>query len=404
MLFSVVIPTHDRLKLLADGVETIRRQNKANWELVVFDNASANPIADFVRGLADDRIRFERSDEFLPVTDSWNRAIDLARGDFVILLGDDDGLTPRYFERLEAVINEFQRPEVVYSAIYQFMHPGVAPWDPSGYVADVRNGFFFAGRDKPFRLSRKQAKRAVGGSLHFSRNFTFNIQAFAFSRTFLSTLRAKGAIFRSPFPDYYMANVAFALSKSTVVVPEPLAIAGISKASFGYTLFNDLEAKGESILNAKLADDPIFRELKPQLLPGPAYILNYVVTMEYVSRVTAGELGMKVDYPGYRRRQIFATLRAVSMGLSGAGAQWQQIQSRLSPAEHAWAFMTKVLFMLGKRTGRLGKALIEICSWRMSYRGHKAAQRICDRGGFSRAIDLYEALDMSMLKGDDLVG
>jgi glycosyltransferase involved in cell wall biosynthesis len=404
MLFSVVIPTHDRLKLLADGIETIRRQNGANWELVVFDNASADPIADFVRGLGDDRIRFERSDEFLPVTDSWNRAIDLARGDYVILLGDDDGLTPRYFERLEAVINEFAGPEVVYSAIYQFMHPGVAPWDPSGYVADVRNGFFFADRDKPFRLSREQAARAVDGSLRFGRNFTFNIQAFAFSRTFLSALRAKGPIFQSPFPDYYMANVAFALSKSTVIVPEPLAIAGVSKASFGYTLFNDLEAKGESILNAKLADDPIFRELKPRLLPGPAYIVNYVVTMEYVSRVTAGELGMKVDYPRYRRRQIFATLRAVSMGLPGAGAQWQQIQRRLSPAEHAWAFLTKVLFVLGKWTGKPGAVLIGLCAWKMSYYRHSTTQRICDRGNFSRAIDLYEALDMGMLKCEDSMG
>ena len=43
----------------------------------------------------------------LPVTDSWNSAIDLATGDYVVFLGDDDGLAPRYFSRIEAVIREF---------------------------------------------------------------------------------------------------------------------------------------------------------------------------------------------------------------------------------------------------------------------------------------------------------
>ena len=94
MLFSIVIPTHNRLHLLRDAVETIRRQHGAEWELAVFDNASTDPIGEHIASLDDPRVRYARSEAFLPVTDSWNNALKMARGDYVILLGDDDGLAP----------------------------------------------------------------------------------------------------------------------------------------------------------------------------------------------------------------------------------------------------------------------------------------------------------------------
>ncbi len=115
-------------------------------------------LADVVDRISDRRIRYERSDEFLPVTDSWNRAIDLASGSYVTLLGDDDGLTPGYFEKLSKIIDEFGSPDVLYSAIYQFLHPGVAPWERRGYVADIKNAFFFVGRQLPFLLSKRSSE------------------------------------------------------------------------------------------------------------------------------------------------------------------------------------------------------------------------------------------------------
>ena len=136
MLFSVVIPTHNRLHLLRDAIETVRRQTWENWELVVFDNASSDPIGDHIESLNDARIRYHWSSDFLPVTDSWNNAISAARGDYIIVLGDDDGLTPDYFVKIKKIVDDFESPEIVYAAIYQFMHPGVAPWDRDGYLAD----------------------------------------------------------------------------------------------------------------------------------------------------------------------------------------------------------------------------------------------------------------------------
>ena len=390
MKFSVVIPTHNRLDLLKDAIETVRRQDDGDWELVVFDNASTDDIAGHVAGLSDKRIRYARSDEFLPVTDSWNSAIDLATGDYVVFLGDDDGLAPRYFSRIEAVIREFRSPEVLYCAIYCFMHPGVAPWDRQGYVADVKNGFFFVGRDAPFLLSRSEAQRAVSGSIGLRRNFTFNIQAFAFSRGILARLREDGPIFRSPFPDYYLANIALTKARSTVVVPMPMSIAGVSKASFGFTLFNDLEEKGTQLLNAKLAADPLYREVERFLLPGPLYNTNYVLTMEHVVRYASGFVDCGVDYGRYRRLQIFALLSA-GRGRLSRTSNGKQLWAKLTMLEKLWTAALSLPILLGRLLG-LEPRVHKVLQHLLSPYGFRPKQVILDRGSFTRLIQIFEAI------------
>jgi len=393
--FSVVIPTHNRLDLLADAIESVRRQGGSEWELVVFDNASTDDIRGHVRKLADPRVRCERSDEFLPVTDSWNRAIDFARGDFVIFLGDDDGLAPDYFSRMSRIIDEFRSPEVIYCAIYQFLHPGVAPWERRGYVAELRNGFFFEGHEEPFRLSREEVAKAVHGSLRLQRNFTFNIQAFVFARPFLEKLRSHGSVFRSPFPDYYLANIALAKAQSIVVVPAPMSIAGVSRASFGFTLFNDEEERGEKILNAKLAADPLYAEVAPRLLPGPLYNTNYVLTMEHVARFAPEFAGEGVDYERYRRLQTFAVLSAPFSSPTRA-ARKKQLWSQLGPAERVSAAAMASMLNAG-RLFRVGGLVRRVLHRLVGPYAYHPRQVIRDRGSYSRLIEVFDAIQNGAL-------
>lgn len=399
MLFSIVIPTRDRLNLLTEAIETIRYQDGPDWELVVFDNASSEPVSDYILKLGDSRIRCERSDEFLPVTNSWNRAMGSARGDYVTLLGDDDGLAPNYFKRMHQIIERFGKPELIYSAIYQFMHPGVAPWAREGYVSDLKWGFFFREQSEPFRLSCEDARHAVIGSLKLRRNFTYNSQAFCFSRALLARLGAKGPIYLSPFPDYYLANVAIAQSRSTIIAPMPLAIAGVSKASFGFTLFNGLEERGATLLNTKLADDPVFRDIEHKLLPGPAYQINYAVTMEYVARNTHDILHECVDFDRHRRLQIVSALQNPEHVLPGETI-WSELRQRLSPSEREWADAVEMLFTLKskKRHPVIESRVIPLLlRWTTPYE-FEPRQRFCNRGSYSHVTEVYNALKSEVLR------
>jgi len=388
-MFSVVIPTHDRLDLLRDAVETVLRQDYSQWELVIFDNASTGDIAGYVKSISDQRIRYERSDNFLPVTDSWNRAINLATGDYVTVLGDDDGLTPGYFTKLSRIIEKFGSPDVLYSGIYQFMHPGVAPWERRGYVADVKNGFFFIGRKAPFLLSSKEALKAVHGSISLRRNFTFNQQAFCVCRDFLERLRENGPVFRAPFPDYFFANIAFAKARTVVVIPEPMSIAGVSKASYGYMLFNELEEKGAEFLNTNLASDPLYAEVEKFLLPGPIYNTKYVITMEHVSRCVRDFLHRGVAFGRYRRLQIFRVLSVNRGGKVRTTPTGSLLWSRLSVFEKLWALALRETIRSSIALGIYERLVRPALGRLLEPYAYQPPQQIISRGRYSRLMHLF---------------
>ncbi|MFW8646000.1 glycosyltransferase family A protein [Rhizobium beringeri] len=224
--------THNRLDLVLDAIKTVTNQNYDNWEIVVFDNASKEPIADAIRALDDERIRCERSDDFLPVTGSWNRAINMARGEYVTMVGDDDGIAPGYFERLNDLADRFDDPDLVISNLYQFMHPGVVPGKRQGYVNAMPMADFLVDRDCAFVVDKQTVKRSVDNSLGMRRSFMFNMPAFCCGKKLLDKMRIGGNVLDSPFPDYYFANLAMHLADRVVGEPRCLAFQGVSKVSF----------------------------------------------------------------------------------------------------------------------------------------------------------------------------
>ncbi len=390
-MFSIVIPTHDRLDLLREVIETVVTQNYADWELVVFDNASKDGTTDYVKGLAHPKIRHGRSEDFLPVTESWNRAMALATGDYVTLLGDDDGIVPGFFGRMAEIVREFKSPQVIYTALYQYMYPGVLPSSPAGYVVEVKNGFFFVGRTAPFLISREAAAQAVRGSLGLRRNFTYNSQAISYHRDFLKQLKADGPIYRSPFPDYYLANVAFAKARTLVVVPEPLSIAGVSRASFGFTLFNGLEEVGSTLLNTKLSADPLYSEVERFLLPGPLYNTNFVITMQHVARYLPEYTKSGVAFDRYRRLQIYRVLSAQNGRLNGsaaAQAQW----CRLSLMEKLWTVGLSLLMKSSQALDKANQVRDTFLVPKLEPYAYQPETALIHEGEFSHLIDFYHWL------------
>ena len=94
MKFSILLPTRERLELLRHAVESVRLQDDADWEVVISDNASSQDVAGYVASLGDVRVRYSRTDKLLPVTENWNRALEMSQGEYLIMLGDDDALLP----------------------------------------------------------------------------------------------------------------------------------------------------------------------------------------------------------------------------------------------------------------------------------------------------------------------
>lgn len=350
--FSIAIPTHNRLDLVLTAITTIKRQNYSNWEIVVFDNCSEEPVAAAIAALEDPRIRSERSEEFLSVTESWNNAIDMANGDFVTLIGDDDGLAPDYFDRMNFLIEKFSDADLIFTNLYQFMYPGVLPGRPEGYVVDLPMADFLFEVDYPFEISGEIIRRSVDNSLRMRRSFHFNMPAFCCSNELINKMRIDGKVFHSPFPDYYFANVALALASKPVAEPRRMAFQGVSKASFAFNMLNSKLDEGYKKLGYDVDKDIVYSMVAKYLLPVRRYNSEYIVTMAHVANVL-DDKSRQPDFDHYRKVQIWQNLSEQTsifkwMRTGNSAKMW----AKLSRTEKCWAIKANIFRLLGERYPR----------------------------------------------------
>ena len=99
-LISVYIPTYNRLELLKRAVQSVLNQTYKNFEIIIVDDNSSDGTQDFLVGLAkvDSRIRYFFKDKNSGACVSRNIAINLAQGELITGLDDDDYFLPHRLE------------------------------------------------------------------------------------------------------------------------------------------------------------------------------------------------------------------------------------------------------------------------------------------------------------------
>lgn len=103
---SICIPTYNGERFVAATIESALRQSFEDFELVVVDDASTDRTVEIVRGFADPRIILHQNAVNQGFEGNFNRALALARGDYVKVLPMDDIIYPRCIERQAAILDD----------------------------------------------------------------------------------------------------------------------------------------------------------------------------------------------------------------------------------------------------------------------------------------------------------
>jgi len=329
MKFSVLLPTHNRLELLRYAVETVLRQNYQDWEIVISDNFSDEDIAGYVTALKDERILYTRTEQFVSVTQNWNNALAQARGDYVIMLGDDDGLMPSFFHTLADLVRTHDRPDFIYSDAYIFAYAGALPEFSS---ARLRHGYnnYFPSR-QPFILTNSDANEIVCQALNLDIPIFYNMQLSTVRTDFIRSLDAQGAFFQSPFPDYYATIVSFLKASRILIYQQPIVTIGISKKSFGFYFFSHRQKEGERLLNN--VSEQQFSRLSEKLLPGNVEYTCRLIAMDTVAVNYPQEVqqaGAEVNYAKYRAAMIRSVISGYYSARLLAREDLQELQRLLT--------------------------------------------------------------------------
>jgi glycosyltransferase involved in cell wall biosynthesis len=103
--WSVMIPTYNpRAEFFVQALDAVLAQDPgtAEMEIAVVDDCSAGDVRDLARGGARERVAWHRHDRHVGIGRNWNACIDLARGEWVHILHQDDLVLPGFYDRLRA--------------------------------------------------------------------------------------------------------------------------------------------------------------------------------------------------------------------------------------------------------------------------------------------------------------
>ena len=119
MRYSIGIPAF-KGRYFEECLSSILSQTFTDFELIIVNDCSPDKILDVVKKFDDPRIRYyenEINTGAENVIDNWNKCLNLAKGDFFILMGDDDKMAPDYLKEFDKLIHKYSDLDVFHCRI-----------------------------------------------------------------------------------------------------------------------------------------------------------------------------------------------------------------------------------------------------------------------------------------------
>lgn len=174
---SVILTSFNHEKYLRDAIDSVLHQTFADFELIIWDDASSDSSWDIITSYADQRIRPVRNETRRRATWGLNKAItEVARGELIAIHHSDDVWEPSKLERQVAFLGAniatgavFTRTSAIgedgaplaenhhfYSSIFE---------QPNRSQPEWLNQFFYRGNVlcHPSALIRRECFKACGG-------------------------------------------------------------------------------------------------------------------------------------------------------------------------------------------------------------------------------------------------
>ena len=93
--YSVLLPiTHNYLKFT---IESVLRNDYENFELIISNDFSTDGTEEYLSTINDKRVKIIKPPVKLTQTKNYEFMLNFAVGEWVTILGDDDGLLPFFF-------------------------------------------------------------------------------------------------------------------------------------------------------------------------------------------------------------------------------------------------------------------------------------------------------------------
>lgn len=315
-LISLVIPTRERADTLAHTLATALAQRSRDYEVIVSDNASTDHTRETVARINDDRVHYFNTGQRLSMCGNYEFALAQCRGEYVIIIGDDDAVMPG---RLDDLITKLQ---VLPEPVIHMWPLHIYDWPVDGRPARVA---YLAPVIPPSELDLKAKARFVisaGGWKYYELPSPYHS---AIPRRLLSQIRERtGRVFHSTQPDVFTAMAIPAYADRAVNLGRTVTLNGRSARSnglgfikcdaranierfiseygdykFHLSLYGGVSGTANMIPDAVLLARDLFPELYADVLFNYSAMWAYICRLRFVShaQVLRARSGIARQHP-----------------------------------------------------------------------------------------------------------
>lgn len=229
--YSIIIPARNGGKYLPTCVDTIISQDYDNYELIISDDHSEDGSKEYLATLlSHPNVVVLEPEKSLSMAEHWEWALSHARGEWLIFVGQDDGLQP-YFFRLADQLTKLAQKEhlrtIMSERAYFFWK------DCSFFYGDISVSYHAANRVIILNCRYEAIKALLlfQSYLHLPQMYTTSL----FHRDILNEVkqRQQGRLFVTHPQDANLAAIACSLEKRYLMSYIPLGWVGSSRKSAG---------------------------------------------------------------------------------------------------------------------------------------------------------------------------
>lgn len=107
MKLSVIIPTKNRQKYCIAAIKQIMQLNLKDVEIIIQDNSDDDSLYEYIKELDPNKIIYNYHPGLLSFVDNFSEPISFAKGEYICMIGDDDGLLSNISKVVDfAITNE----------------------------------------------------------------------------------------------------------------------------------------------------------------------------------------------------------------------------------------------------------------------------------------------------------
>lgn len=249
--YSIIIPARNGVDYLPTCVQTVIDQNYSDYELIISDDHSSDGTKQYLSSLSHPNITIIEPPEALSMTEHWEWALSHAKGEWLIFVGQDDGLQPYFFHLSDRLVEFADRKKlrlIASERAYYF-------WKGCGLVyGDIAVGYAATNRIEIHNSKAEALKALFGIQDYFVLPQMYTTSLFKRSLIDEAATKQGGKVFLAHPQDANLAAIACSLDKSYLRTFIPLGWVGTSLRSAGMAVsFGAREEGGSEVLSGLAA-------------------------------------------------------------------------------------------------------------------------------------------------------